>query len=78
MPEDNEDDILSPEEMEDFFCATHARDQKGAAAARQDQLDVDLHYDIEAAFREGECVTVQNARHLVMSPMHATLTLQHR
>ncbi len=31
---------------------------EGAAAARHDQLDVDLHYNIEAAFWMGEYVTL--------------------
>ncbi len=44
--------------MTDFFCATHDYEKQGAAAARQDQLDVDLHYNIEAAFWMGEYVTL--------------------
>ena len=56
--DDNEEEICSPEEVEDFFCATHQLEKQHAAAARQDQLDIELHFDIEAAFWEGEYVTI--------------------
>ena len=42
-----------------FFCATHELEQKDAAAARQHQLEVELRYDIEAAFWDGEYVTLR-------------------
>lgn len=48
----------SAEDVMDFFCATHDYEKQGAAAVRQDQLDVDLHYNIEAAFWTGEYVTL--------------------
>ena len=55
---DAEEEDVSAEEVENFFCATLDFEQKDAAEARQDRLDVELHYDIQAAFWEGEYLTV--------------------
>lgn len=56
--EAQEEEDLSSEEVEDFFCATLDFEQKDAAEARQDRLDVELHYDIQAAFWEGKYLTL--------------------
>ncbi|KAL3141790.1 hypothetical protein ABBQ32_004464 [Trebouxia sp. C0010 RCD-2024] len=56
--EAQEEEDLSNEEVEDFFCATLDFEQKDAAEARQDRLDVELHYDIQAAFWEGKYLTL--------------------
>ncbi|DBA74012.1 TPA: hypothetical protein ACH3X1_010836 [Trebouxia sp. C0004] len=58
VAEQEEVDDQSAEDVTDFFCATHDYEQQGAAAARQDQLDVDLHYNFEAAFWMGEYVAL--------------------
>ena len=57
----NEEDA---DELVEFFGRTlqyeheDAAKQTELAAARQDQLDVDLHYDIEAAFWEGQNISL--------------------
>ena len=62
IAEEGEVDEQSAEDLMDFFCATHGYEKQdalhGAAAVRQYQLDVDLHYNIEAAFWKGEYVTL--------------------
>ncbi len=78
--EEEEADYQSTEDVTDFFCATRDYEQQDAASARQDQLDVDLYYNIEAAFWMGEYVTLgeeKSASLLVLTPTPKTLTWQH-
>ena len=51
-----EDDVETPHELYDFFSAALGHEQQDAMEVRQDRLDVELHYDIEAALWDGEYV----------------------
>ncbi|DBA89368.1 TPA: hypothetical protein ACH3X1_016229 [Trebouxia sp. C0004] len=52
------DDAESPEELLDFFSAALGHEQQDAVNVRQDRLDVELQFDIEAALWDGEYVSV--------------------
>ena len=51
-----EDDVETPDELYDFSSAALCHEQQDAMEVRQDLLDVELHYDIEAALWDGEYV----------------------
>ncbi|DBB03978.1 TPA: hypothetical protein ACH3X1_013044 [Trebouxia sp. C0004] len=54
----DDDDAESPEELLDFFSAALGHEQQYAMNVRQDRLDVELQFDIEAALWDGEYVSV--------------------
>ncbi|DBA84794.1 TPA: hypothetical protein ACH3X1_005831 [Trebouxia sp. C0004] len=55
----SDDDVAeSPEELLDFFTAALGHEQQDAMNVRQDRLDVELQFDVEAALWDGEYVNV--------------------
>ncbi|DBA96961.1 TPA: hypothetical protein ACH3X1_001287 [Trebouxia sp. C0004] len=54
----DDDDAESPEELLDFFSAALGHEQQDAMNVRQDRLDVELQFDIEAALWDGEYISV--------------------